>query len=188
MHFLNITFNLTNSTCFLYWEPNDEPMYINSRANHPKSINRLSQLSWSEETLQTESAPYEEPLTCSKYNHALTYMDDNPRSSQWRNHHRSIIWFNPPFSKNVKTIIGRKFIALIGKHFPEGHPLHRIFNHNTVKISYSCMPNIRTEINKHNAQAMRKNITQLPNDNAACNCRTKSMPTRWPVPHAMCRL
>ena len=97
VHFLDVTFNLANSTYFPYRKPNDEPMYINSRSNHPKSIltqlpksinNRLSQLSCNEETFQTASAPYQEALTRSNYNHTLTYTDDNPRSSQRRNRRR----------------------------------------------------------------------------------------------------
>ena len=55
---------------------------------------------------------------------------------------RNIIWFNPPYSKFVKTNIAGIFIKLISKHFPPNHKFIKIFNKNTIKLSYSCMPNI----------------------------------------------
>ena len=42
--------------------------------------------------------------------------NNNPRTSKQRN--RNIVWFNPPFSKNVATKIGRYFLNLIDKCFP----------------------------------------------------------------------
>ena len=52
---------------------------------------------------------------------------------------------------NVSTNIGRNFLNLIDKHFPSHHKLHKIFNRNTVKVSYSCMRNVKSIITKHNA-------------------------------------
>jgi hypothetical protein len=56
----------------------------------------------------------------------------------------------PPFSKNVKTNIARKFLQLIDKHFPRSSRLYRIFNRNSVKVSYSCMSNITSDISNRN--------------------------------------
>ena len=69
-----------------------------------------------------------------------------------RNRPRKITWFNPPFSQNVATNVGRKFRTLIRKHFPKSSKLYKIFNKNTLKISYSCMPNITAVIRQHNIQ------------------------------------
>ena len=44
--------------------------------------------------------------------------DDTP-SSKSKRRKIKIIWFNPPFSKNVKTNIARNFLQLIDKHFPQ---------------------------------------------------------------------
>ena len=57
-----------------------------------------------------------------------------------RKRHRDIFWYNPPFSKNVATNLGQSFLKILGKEFPKGHALHKVFNRNTVKIKYSCMP------------------------------------------------
>ena len=92
------------------------------------------------------------------------------------NHHtrkRKIIWFNPPFSKNVSTNIGKLFLKLIFKHFTKANSLYKVFNKNNIKISYSCTENVRTIIAAHNKKILSKNesTTEL------CNCRdNKSCP------------
>ena len=69
-----------------------------------------------------------------------------------------IIWFNPPYSKHVKTNIGKIFMKLISKHFPKQHKYYKIFNKNTVKLSYSCMPNMLSIITKHNKTFLNKKV------------------------------
>ena len=57
--------------------------------------------------------------------------------------HRKIIWFNPPpFCQSVKMNIGKIFLKLFREHFPRHDKLHKIFNPNTLKLSYCCMKNI----------------------------------------------
>ena len=73
-------------------------------------------------------------------------------------------------SKLVKTNIGRIFIKLISKHFPPIQKSVKVINKNTLKLSYSCMSNIRSKakVNGHNkknttSQAHRAaKIMQLP--------------------------
>ena len=47
-------------------------------------------------------------------------------------------------------------LKLLNRHFPVGSPLHKIFNKNTVKLSYSCMENIKTMISSHNKTCLSK--------------------------------
>ena len=61
----------------------------------------------------------------------------------------------------------------ISKHFPKQHKYHSLFNKNNVKVSCSCMDNMKSIINKHN-----KKVTNADNDTNAdnqvqCNCRNK---------------
>jgi hypothetical protein len=63
---------------------------------------------------------------------------------------RNITWYNPPFSKNVTTNVGQTFLKILDEEFPAGHILHKIFNRNTVNISYSCMSNFKQNIDGHN--------------------------------------
>ena len=61
-------------------------------------------------------------------------------------------------------------LALIDKHFPKDHKLRKIFNRNTIKISYSCMNNAKQIIDNHNKQIL-KSYTQA-NDTATANPNT----------------
>ena len=52
--------------------------------------------------------------------------------------------------------------------FPMGHPLRKIINRNTVKLSYRCMANMKQKISNHNFQVKKaEEETQL---NHGCNC------------------
>ena len=84
---------------------------------------------------------------------------------------RKIVWFNPPFSLNVKSKIGKLLLSLVDKHFPKKSKFHKIFNSNTIKISYSCMPNMKTIINQHNHKVINKDTNN--HDEINCNCRNK---------------
>ena len=80
---------------------------------------------------------------------------------------------HPPF--NVQTNIGRAFINLTDKCFPAGHKLRKVFNRNTVKLSYSCTPRMKQVIDGHNKAILRK-AKQPEQDKTikTCNCRNKN--------------
>ena len=86
-----------------------------------------------------------------------------------RNRHRKIILFNPPFSRSVKTNIRKIFLKLFRKHFPRNHKLNKIFNPNTLKLSYCCMKNISNIIKQHNTTVLATPTTPK----RLCNCRNK---------------
>ena len=76
------------------------------------------------------------------------------------------LWFSPPYSKSVKTNIGKLFLRLINKHFPPKHKYRKIFSRNTIKISYLYMPNIKSKISTH-----KKILNKPVNQNTRkCNC------------------
>lgn len=128
---------------------------------------RLSDLSGNEEIFNKAKEPYENALKKSGYNQKLTYKI-NASPNNRRNRSRKILWFNPPFNANLKTNLGKQFFALLEKHFPTHHKLHKIINKNTVKLSYSCMQNIGQIIHAHN----RKILREGPEQNIkTCNCR-----------------
>ena len=71
-----------------------------------------------------------------------------------------IIWFNPSFTQTVKTNVAKLFFRLLDKHFPKSHLLHKIFNRNTIKVSYSCMNNVSQIIKQHKRNASNKKEKQ----------------------------
>ena len=81
-----------------------------------------------------------------------------------------VVWFNPPYSQSVKTNIGTMFIKLVRKHFPKNSKYHKIFNLNTLKLSYCCTTNVGNIIKQHNSKLLSKTNN---NNNRKCNCKSK---------------
>ena len=147
--FLDVTFNLDTGKYFPFTKLNNNLIYIHAKSNHPSSIikdlpnmvnKRLSDFSYNEEEFNKAKPLYENALKDSRFNTSIKYAKDEVKSN--RNINRKIIWFNLPFSQNVKTNIGKTFIKLVKKHFPKHHKVSTIFNTNTLKLSYSCLKNM----------------------------------------------
>ena len=187
INFLDITFNLDQGTYRPFTKPNTALLYVHRESNHPpvttKNIpaginKRLSSLSSNKASFDQAAPPYQKALDESKYNYTLQYEPTAP--SKRKNRQRNILWYNPPFSKNVSTNIGHRFLALVDKHFPKDHILHKIFNRNTIKISYSCMNNTKQIIDNHNRRILsspQANVTATTTAteiNKTCNCRQKN--------------
>ena len=98
---------------------------------------------------------YEKCLKNSGYKTKLQYQQKKENNQNKKKIKLNIIWFNQPYSKSIKTNIRRIFIKLITKHFPQNHKFVKIFNKNTINLSYSCMPNIRSKMNDHNKKILQ---------------------------------
>ena len=81
---------------------------------------------------------------------------------------KNILWFNPPWSSNVRTDVGRKFLSMIRHHFPKHSSLHSLINTKTTKISYSTCPNMSSYIKAHNSKLLRDDKESTV---YGCNCR-----------------
>ena len=75
-----------------------------------------------------------------KHNGYNSEMKFDQQLSTRRNRNRNI-WFNPPFSQNVKTNIEKLFFKLVLKNFPKNQKFPKILNLNTLKLNYSSMGN-----------------------------------------------
>ena len=62
-------------------------------------------------------------------------------------------------------------MKLIVKHFPKYHRYHKIFNKNTIKLSYSCLENMENVITKHNNKLLFQSFEQRTR---MCNYRDKA--------------
>ena len=66
----------------------------------------------------------------------------------------------------------RKFLNIIDRCFPNEHPLHKIFNKHTLKLSYSCMPNMKSIISSHNKAVLSDyHQSQTETNNKKCSLR-----------------
>ena len=72
---------------------------------------RLSGLSCNEEEYEKAKPVYETALHESGYKITMTYTKTTNVNN--RNRARNIIWFNLPYSQNVKTSIGKTFLKLV---------------------------------------------------------------------------
>ena len=99
-------------------------------------------------------APYQKALKESGYEHILTFNPEPTPRKKRKRKSDIFTWYNPPFGSNVKTNLGRKFLHIIDKCFKKNHPLHKIFNRHTVKLSFWCMPNMKSIISSHNKHVL----------------------------------
>ena len=119
VNFLDVTFSLCTGKYQPYKKPNDTPTYINVNSNHPPNIikalpnnisKRISNISSDKATFNNAAPSYNDVLSASGYKENLTYQQDLTPSKKVRQ--RKIIWFNPPYSVNVATNIGKTFLNL----------------------------------------------------------------------------
>lgn len=185
--FLDITLNLQTNTFQPYRKPNNRPQYVHAQSNHPPqtiknippSINkRINEISSSRQIFEDNKAEYNDALKESGYKERLEYNNtdnqesqENNRTTTKKNRRRNITWYNPPYNSTVTTNLGKQFLALVNKHFDKKNPLTKIFNRNTVKLSYSCTKNMSSIIQNHNNKII--NNQQQPTTKQ-CNCRDKN--------------
>ena len=168
MVLLYITLNLTTGKYQPYNKPDNNPLYINILSNHPPNIiknlpenisKRINTLSADETTFNKSKDLYNNALAESGFKYKITFQKQENTSTTTNNtkkRKRKIIWFNPPFSLNVSTNIGKKFFNLLGNHFPKTYQLQKLFNRNNVKVSYSSLPNFKSVINGHNKNILNE--------------------------------
>ena len=83
-----------------------QPPTINHQAIASMTNKHISSLSWDETEFNKAKITYERALKNSGYQATLKF--EKPSQNTRRNGNRKVIWFNPPFSLNVKTNIGEK--------------------------------------------------------------------------------
>ena len=179
--FLDVTLNLNSGKFWPFRKPNNNLLYINAQSNHPKSIithlptmieTGISKISSGEKEFEQAKPAYEEALSKSGYRSTLSHSPTDTVIKH-RNRSRNIIWFNPPFSKHVKSNIGKEFLKLVQKHFTKNHKLRKVCDKNNIKVSYSCMPNVGSIINNHNQRILE--LAQASEEEKPCNCRNKQL-------------
>ena len=152
MDYLDVTLDLERELHRPYRKPGDKPLYVKSWSNHPPGVlknipsginRRLCEISSNKEVFLEAIPPYQAELDKCGYKDKLVWMEEEEiQQKKKRTRSKKVIWFNPPYSVNIRTNVGKEFLDLLDKHFPKGNPLHKILNRNTVKVSYRCLPNM----------------------------------------------
>jgi hypothetical protein len=130
---------------------------------------RLTKISSCKEVFDAAKTPQQEALNRSGYKHVLEYAPTQEIGPKKKNRKKSVTWFNPPFSLNVMSKVGKEFLTLLDNSFPPSNPLHKLFTRQTVKISYKRMPNMAQAVAGHNSKLMREDRPLV--EQPGCNCR-----------------
>ena len=111
VNLLDVTLDLSNGKYMPYTKPNNTPLYVHRKSNHPpriidnipKSINnRLSEISCDEDSFNKATPLYQKALNDSGYAHNLQYSQPAPAqsvTSPTKKRHRNTIWYNPPLQQ-----------------------------------------------------------------------------------------
>ena len=175
-------------------KPNDVPLYVHSQSNHPKKVleniplavnERLNRISANKSVFDAASPPYQEALRKSGYSHNLFFSPPQDPSTprQGKPRSRRVTWFNPPWNSAVKTNVGKQFLRIIDTSFPLDNPLRKVFNRNTVKVSYKCMPNMSCMVSSHNTKLLKEE----PNQQHVQGCNCRGGPANCPLTPAECK-
>ena len=179
--FLDVTLDLQNESHKPYRKPNAHTVYVNSKSNHPEHVlkhipvavnNRLQKISSSQSIFKETTQHYQEAIRASGYDHELAYSQNYEKGKNKKRRRRNILYFNPPFCKSVATRVGKCFLEIVDKNFTDDHPYCKVFNRKTLKVSYSCMPNMRQLIMAHN----RKMLDTQEKERRMCDCRKEDCP------------
>ena len=168
--FFVFTLNLQNGTYCPYKKTDDKLLYIHSTLKHrpkimkqlPNSISeRLSKNFSNQESFNTGKVEYKDVLK--KLGHNVDLKYSNNKSKKQKTWKQKIIWFNPSFSKSISTNVAKTFLQLVTKHFLRSQKLHKIFNRNTVKVSYSCINNMSKSSRDIIKKSYRNHVTKEQN-------------------------
>ena len=181
VEFLDLWLDLKANIYKPYRKNNKIPSYIHSDSNHPSIIkkhlpsmiaSRISSLSSSKEIFTKEKPFYDTALRQAGYTEEIQFIEKQRPSTKKKIRRRKVIWFNPPYSQNVKTNVAGKFLNLVDKHFSNSN-LRKYFNRQTVKVSYSTTANMEDIISGHNKTVINKNRQSgnLQHPPRTCNCR-----------------
>ena len=154
--FLDVNLDLATGLYKPFSKPNDKLTYIHKNSCYPQvtfknlvnNISRnISSLSSNRDIFNRPAPYYNTAPEARGHKEKIEYID-KPQQTHTHNRKRKTLWFAPPFSLNVLTNIGGKFLALVDKHFPAEHRYRKIFNRGNLKASYCAMPNMHTVISR----------------------------------------
>ena len=121
--FFDIFLDLRAGTYRSFVKEGHLPIYVHNQSNQNIGLGvnkRLSMLNSSEELFKQAMPVYQKALLRSKHNHQLKYNKDEVEGRPTRRRRTRNIYWNPPFSMNVKTNIGGEVPCLDLPLLPQG--------------------------------------------------------------------
>ena len=127
--------------------------------------------------------PYQLALQEAGHDNKL-FFDPDLKKGKNKTRKRNITWYNPPYCRSIKTNLGKQFLQIVIECFPPSHKLRKIFNKNSVKLSYSCLPNVGSRI-LNGTNRKFSNVTSL-NQDATKDCVGHRRGAGCPVSNGIC--
>ena len=121
VNFLDVTFSLPTGKYQPYRKDGNQPMFISANSNHPPSIlkqlpkaigYRISELSSNKDEFEKAAPIYNNALKASGFKSKIEYTkpsERNPQQHGAKRRSQKVTWFNPPYSCNVETNVGKTF-------------------------------------------------------------------------------
>ena len=128
----------------------------------------VSEISYDKDEFEKAKRNYNKGLAKVGFSEKIKYHKQSPVKRVLT---RKVVWFNPPYSSSIKTNVWKIFIKRIVKHFPKHHIYYQIFDNTTIKLSYSCMPNMENILIKHNNKLIFQSFEQ---PTQMCNGKDKA--------------
>lgn len=181
--FLDVFLDLRKDEYRPFRKDNSRTAYINNASNHPRYVRsalpammhkRVCSLSKNNTIFEQSRKVYDEALASSGHKKMDAYSEIASGVKKKRSRRKRVTYFHPPFCSSVKTKLGKRFLKLVEKCFPAGHPLHAVCNRSTLKISYSCLPNMKAIIQRHNDTVLETGSEDTASSKRTCNCRVKA--------------
>ena len=115
---------------------------------------KIKEKSSSEDFFHENKLEYETALRNSTYHNKESKFHKEEQNTHKRKRNRNILWFQPPFSRNVITNVAEIFHNLVRKHFPKSNKFQKFFNRNThcqneLLLHLSCIFRYHNKIRGH---------------------------------------
>ena len=123
-NYLDVTMDIREGSFEPFIKPKSKLKYVYSQSHHwdlilkriPQGVeDRLNRISSSRAKFEGMKTQFQHALIGSKYNYELKWKEKNTREEKTRRRKKPVTWFNPPWSKIIKTNVGREYIKLVRK-------------------------------------------------------------------------
>ena len=156
---LDVTLDPNKGTHEPYTKPNNTPLYVDTESNHPPSITKNIPIAINKDSMKS---PRTKNLSKRRHHYMRAQSTKAATATSLNSSLKALLTEKSeqrptvPINRRypgtgmscgtirllVKTNVGRKFLNIVKDLFKKGNPLHIFFNKNTIKVSYSCLPNL----------------------------------------------
>ena len=182
VEYLDIRMDLVTNTYSPYMKPSDNPLYVDTRSNHPPSVfkavprgvaRRIATNSSSEEIFKAAQTPYLTSLRTAHYpegdiREAWNYGTKDIPPKNRKRKGRNFTYFLAPYNASVATNVIGYVRNLIQTSFPKDSKLQSAFNSTNVRYSYCVAQSMGHLIKAHNNKLLGGQAGD-PVGEGACN-------------------